>query len=410
MASETSDFLSDWMEWSDGMTTPEIYRMWCGLYIIGAATERRLFIRTGNLREPTYMNLYIMLVGRIGIGKGIINRVRELLGSVPELDSNKKAFRLAQNDITNAALIDEVVDARQIKITSSGPPLVYHSLMLIYEEMQNFLNTYDPQIIGLLTELWNNPPQYSQRRRTSIIKKVELDAPQLSLLCGVQPPYLTRVFPEDAWATGLARRMMLVYHDEITKIDIFGTKKNDEVIWALMQKKLSKISAMMGEMLWAPKALVELNEWYQSDLAPVPTHSKLLGYNTGRLQTVIKLAGISAVSRNREIIIETNDLDRAKQWLLAVEALMPSVFRSMIGKSDAAVIEETMSFINMMMLRTKKPVNGEKIWEFLVERLPNFQVKTVFENMARSGAIQRVAGTEDEWVSNPRFRIGRPLE
>jgi len=120
-----------------------------------------------------------------------------------------------------------------------------------------------------------------------------------------------------------------------------------------------------------------------------------------------KLATISAISRSGHLIIEPRDVDRAIHWLCEAEAVMPNVFREMIGKSDRMLMEElhlaTFAFFNR---GSKKPVDGARLRAFLLDRAPHDKVESLILAAEKANFIARVAGTTDLWVPRPKYEHG----
>src|SRR4029077_18333544 len=79
---------------------------------------------------------------------------------------------------------------------------------------------------------------------------------------------------------------------------------------------LKLIADTAGQALWTKEAQVAMTEWDKSGRKPVPQHGRLLHYNSRRTVHVLKLAVISAMSRNNELSVTTEDFETALQWLI----------------------------------------------------------------------------------------------
>jgi hypothetical protein len=102
--------------------------------------------------------------------------------------------------------------------------------------------------------------------------------------------------------------------------------------------QLTQIFTYRGEFIWTQNAIDEINAWNRAKCPPTPNHSKLAHYNARRALHTIKLSMISAASRSGELQVTIDDFERAKDWLLAAEVVMPDIFRAMGQKSDSQVI------------------------------------------------------------------------
>ena len=61
------DWISDFMEYTQGSPTPEIFRLWSAITAVSGALERRVWIETA--QSKLYPNLFTLLVAPPGIGK-----------------------------------------------------------------------------------------------------------------------------------------------------------------------------------------------------------------------------------------------------------------------------------------------------------------------------------------------------
>lgn len=383
--------------------------------MIAAALERRVWARTGKYR--TFANLYIMLVGAPGIGKQIIDEARYLWAGAPRPGTNKPAFHLSSDSCTRASLIDELLKAKQTILPPEGTAVNYHSLMLMQEEIRVLLPMYDREFISRLDKLYNAPddPPYRETRRTGPVREVSIEKPILNVLLGAQPAYLADTFPENAWATGSGRRLIMIYAAESPITSVFDDPGDIQSVRDSLRHQLSIISELYGQTLWDGEAAELLREWdmdwqqyikgdSQESRWPIPSHSRLVHYCRSRTMFVIKLAICAAVASRCELVIRRCDIERALGWLLTAEELMPDIFREMRGQSDREVLEELHRFALTEWARNKRqPVKTPQLLNFLSYRVPSLKVDQIMSLAERADVLARVAGTTDQWVPRPSF-------
>jgi len=394
----SDDLITDWFSYTSATQddrSPEIYRKWSGIALVAGAMERKVWVKTGMNR--TYCNLYTLLVGPSGTGKFIVETVREFWNAVKDPFTSAKAFHVASDSLTKASLIDALGRAKQVKLNECGQTEEYHSMLVAAEEFKVLLPAYDMEYIGTLERVWNSPLKHTEERRFNV-KLVEITRPQLNILAGVQPSYFATVFPEEVWSTGLARRIVMVYSAERRIRDPFTEYPDPIEIRKCILAKLSAISVMWGELKWAPDAKSYFQAWVLAGEPPVPTHSRMIPYNTERVRFVQKLAGISAVSRKIDLSgIDRIDIERALEWLFEIETKMPYVFRAMQGKNDWAVVEELYHWIVALHRKTGKPIPGGRIIEFIGERTLSEKVERTLALAVRTRAIECVDQGADLW-------------
>lgn len=399
-----TDFILDFMALTEGTPSPDLFRKWSGIALVAGALERRVWVKAGT--KVAFPNLYVLLVGPPGTGKFIIEDARAIWTETRELNRNAPAFRVAPDSMTKASLMDTLAKSKQIKIAPQGPPLVYHSLLIAAEEFGVLLPDYDQAYIASLNSIYNNKPLHEESRRTGSVRELKIEFPQLNILGGVQPSYLATTFPEEAWSTGLARRLIMIYCPEPAKRPLFYEPMLPFDARPHLLEKLSQFSVIMGQMLWEPAAAEAIAKWDESGGPPIPTHSKLSHYIRSRTLHALKLAMVSAVARTGMLVIQEIDVRRAIGWLTEAEALMPDIFREMVGKSDSQVVEELHYFVTSAYARTRKAVKASLIYNFLYTRVPSDKVERIFQVAERANILARVAGTQDEWLPRPKSDHG----
>ena len=274
------------------------------------------------------------------------------------------------------------------------------------EEFQVLLPTYDTEFIGTLNRLFNNEDDHEEVRRTGTVKRAFIENPQINILAGAQPSYFVSTFPEEAWTTGFARRIIMVYAPEPPHVDLDYQAPEAEEIRTRLLHNLSIISSLYGQAQWRRDAYVEMKTWYDSRCPPEPSHSKLVHYNRSRLMFVAKLALVSAIARSGALLIEALDIQRAMSWLFEAEALMPDVFREMTGRSDFQILEEMHLYLFSLWSRDRKPFHTSAMVNFLATRVTSDKVEKIMMVAERANMIARVAGTQDSWMPKPKSAHG----
>ena len=115
------DWIDDFMDLTDGLPSPRIFRLWSGITCIAGALERRAWIETA--QSNVYPNLFVVLVAPPGVGK------TQAVNPVEDFWKDCKKFKVMPNNVTKAALIDALVSAGQTRIFNDGANILeYHSI------------------------------------------------------------------------------------------------------------------------------------------------------------------------------------------------------------------------------------------------------------------------------------------
>lgn len=390
------DWIEQFVALTEGERSPELFRRWAAIGAVAGALERRVWMKNGP--RVTYPNMYIMLVGATGAGKGIINLIREIWTGTLEPNSKIHAFRVSPDNMTKASLLDTLAKSKQSRLLHSGPPFEYHSLLIAAEEFGSFLPDYDQAYIHTLNSIYNCSQVYAENRRTGHVKELSIDRPLLHIIGGAQPSYLAATFPDEAWKSGIARRLLMVYSSDKVVQDIFFEPEAAEGAWQALSARLGKYSQLFGEAPWAAEARDEIREWDLAGCHPIPDHSRLESYLSGRTMQVIKLALTSAISRSdglRLPTIELSDLHRAFDWLFIIEAKMPGIFRAMTGKNDQEVLEELHIFaITHWAKMGRQPLHKSLLLHFLAGRSTHDKVGKILQLAVDTNMFSLVVGTE----------------
>lgn len=377
--------LPNWIEsfirYSNVLASPEIFRRWAAIGIVSSVLERKVWARTKG--SNLYPNLYVILVGRPGVGKSVVLSPSErLLRTVGDIF-------VAPSSLTTASMIDTLALSSR-KIINSHGFAAFNSLQVIASELGVFLPAYDPAFMNTLTKLYDGE-LYEERRRTGKVNHIRIEHPQLSILGGTTPSYLNSFLPEGAWDQGFTSRTIFIFSDEIVQRDIFEEHEEqtyNEGLLGDLSHDLKAIASLYGKVTWSKEAMAAISAWDKVYLEPIPEHGKLVHYNSRRLAHIIKLCVVASVSRSSEMEITIEDFQEAQNWLLEAEVVMPDIFKSMGVSGDARAMEDTWYFVYQLYGKSKRPVMEHLIISFLKDRVPSYSLNKIIEVMVRSKILK----------------------
>jgi hypothetical protein len=380
------DWLNEFLEYTEAVPSPAIFRLWSGITAIAGALERRAWVVSAG--EPLYPNLYTILVGHPGTGK------TQAIKPTNALWYATKRLHIAPHDITKARLIDRLAKASHKKILKDGRLYEYNTLLVAADEFGVLLPSHDTEFLSTLNRIFDNPAQHGHERRALGDKQIDIINPQMSILAGTQPSYLANLLPEEAWGQGFMSRVIMVYSNAPSKpVDIFDTRELPRGKFDYLRDKLIEFTGFYGTLKWALPAAQTAQRWVNAGMVPEPEHSKLEHYNRRRIINFIKLLIISTVSHgNSDIQLE--DVQRAQDWMLQAESVMPDIFREMVGKSDIQIIDELHFFLWKIWSKEKKGIHEARLYDFLRNRAPAEKIQRIIDVAMKASIIERLAGTE----------------
>lgn len=379
------DFVETYQAWVESVPSPAIFKLWAGISALAGALERRVWAKV--YARPTYANLFITLVATPGVGKGVIEESAHLWRKTKLKDGRKgPALHVAPDSSTTASLLLSLKDAHRVIIKDGQLLDEYHSLLVAAEEMAVLLPGYDTEFLGRLNYLFTNPPDI-RVRRVYTGEEIAIVNPHVNILAGAQPGYLASTLPEIAWSMGFTARLIMVYAAQGPRTRLFQEDAERAQLEAQLLTMLGEVCELYGAMQWEPRVQELLVNWDASGQLPLPDHVRLVHYNQRRLQFLIKLMTIAAISRARELVIREVDYHRGLTWLVGAEEKMPDVFREMVHKSDTQVLQELHFYLWKEWLRLKKPIMEERVWNFLSLRIPADKVQRVLDVAVRAGIL-----------------------
>ena len=385
-SSASYDWIEAFLDYTDAIPSPRVFRQWSAITAIAGALERRVWIVSAG--EPLYPNLYTLLVGHPASGK------TQAIKHTNHLWYACKNLYVAPHDVTKARLIDRLAKASRKMVLKNGDLYEYNTLLIAADEFGVLLPSHDTEFLSTLNRIFDNPPQHGHERRMLGDKQIDIINPQITILAGTQPSYLANLLPEEAWGQGFMSRVFMVYSNSKRRsIDIFDTRELSKPKFKLLSDWLSTLTKLYGPVSWDYSAASAAQKWVASDMQPEPEHSKLEHYKGRRLINFLKLLIISTVARNRtEIHLE--DFTRAQDWMLEAELVMPDIFREMVGRSDIQIIDELHFFLWKIWAKEKKGIHESRLYDFLRNRTPAEKIPRIIDVALKANIIEQLAGTD----------------
>lgn len=376
-----NDWLEGFLELTEGLPTPPLFRLWTGIGVLASALERRVWLQV--TRQMLFPNLFTLLVGPPGSGKSVaIKPARKLLDAA-------RVTRVAPTDMTKAAMVDVLATSKRTTLFS-GVTTIYHPLCVVLSEFGTLVSSYDLEFMSTINTAFDNEDITSQRRGHNEGKVISIKNANMNILAGTQPGYLSELLPETAWSMGFAARLIMIYSPEAPSVDMFDEGADASELHASLVRGLVERSKLLGPFEITEDAKAALRAWGASGMAPVPEHSRLAHYRSRRAQYVLKLCMIASVARGTVLHITASDVQRARSWLLSAETLMPDIFRDMAQRSDTTIMNELHRYAfktwtdSARDVARRRPLHRSELMRFLALRCPANTAEKVLDLMVQS--------------------------
>jgi hypothetical protein len=333
------DFLGAWLTHHAPLPTAKLFLEWAGLFTVGAAVGRRVWIKGSSLFPPLYPNLYLALVGPPGSGKDIaINSASRLIERANKTLDSSASIHLAGESMSGKGIIDRVASDRAQKSFrwfdgEKEQTCTYHSIVVCAPELGTILPEYDTRLISNLNELYNCKDSFQETVRGGT-GHITVENPHVALLLGTQPNTLASILPEQTFSMGFTSRIIFVYASEIHRQPIIQEDIVDSTdSHRSLAEDLRRITELSGRFS-IPKTTAELINDFHITGADT---TALLGqrfehYNTRRSLHAQKIAMLISISEGDSLSISPSQWERAIGLLFKTEAVMQDIF---IGLSSS---------------------------------------------------------------------------
>lgn len=357
MSRKLDDWLKHWLEYSSAWESPERMRLWAGVSAISAAMQRKCWTFVKGQR--LYPNMYVLLVGPPGVGKG--NAMRVLPEWMREIDT----IQLAPDGLTRRSFFSALEAAKVMpEILLEGGRAetellgVHHSLTAFIEELGVFLHAGDNDFIYVLCHVYDTPIQFHYK--TEHAGENFIESVWFSMLSAVTEKGLKDIFTDQALEMGISARTMIIFSDEKIKVDIFGVPPHREELEKDLKYDLRRIHRVQGEYQFAEDAAAELVDWADKGFPPVPRDPRFEHYNTRRFVQFVKLCMICAAAKRQDPVILKEDVFQAKTFLLDAERVMPQAVITLGANPYLELQQRAIKYINHVYTQqTRGTTEGE---------------------------------------------------
>lgn len=387
-----TDYLSDYVRYTgvldDDNEAPITYHRWTAISMISTLLGRNAWIPFGH--SIVYPNQYILLMGApgtrkssaIGIAKSLLKQTGYTRFSGDK--TSKERFLMDMAQLDEQADIDDILD-----FTGLDSSEIYVAI----GELADFMGPNNGEFVTLLTNLWDNLPDYKQPKIQG--KSVVVIKPCVNILGGCTATTFATSFPPEAVGGGFLSRLLLVYA-EPSGVKVAWPSEPDAMLAARLIHTLNDIKThIQGAFSVTPEAKKLLGRMYREEV-PV-NDGRFVYYANRRYVHLLKIAMVLAACR---VSMEINEEDalKANTILVNAERSMPKALGE-FGKNKNSDVASKL----LEILRGKaKPMNANELFKLVssdVSRLA--ELSDIMRNLQDAGKVTvKTIGGKTGFVPN----------
>lgn len=338
---------------------PDTFIIWSALSLVGAALKNNVYFQIGTY--TLYPNMFIVLVGPPGVGKGASMNILEQM--IIDTKPNQVVNTLSDR-ITAERIIERIADgwstAPQIKNMQFVLGKNDHNCLLFSSEIRVLLGASD-WMLEFLEEAWSKTTYEYQTKNKG---NVAIDNMCCSLLAASVPDFLRNVNREAHMVItgGFSSRCLFIYAENPSKDLPFPEplKKNlkSKALYDNLVLDLQEIGTLRGEFVIDTGARLRFEAFLRLNrAASSKDDSEAVANFRARIKAhILKLAMIFSVSRDNTLHISDMDMVNAIAEVQKILVSLSKLFRGAGEGMDAAVTARVQDFIEKYGRVSKKEI------------------------------------------------------
>jgi len=287
---------------------PSMYHFWCAVSLISATVEDRIWFEKFK-HEKLYPNLFIMLVGPSGLGKGTA------IGHLVRLSECAISVNRFRGRVTAAHLIDHLGKPHLDEWGQRA--LSNPRLWLIMDELKNDVSSNRKMVeefIYLMTELYT-ASNYTIDTGTRTHGKVRVDKPIINWLAGTNEEDLRDIITKELLNSGFVARTCFVFgeYNFGKRIPKIKYPYDYEEIFQHLCYRLWALQRTHGRMLITDSADAEMDKWYMT--RPNPREELLYSTWKRHHDLILKFSMILCLGDCCPLVIQQKHVVNAKRMV-----------------------------------------------------------------------------------------------
>lgn len=381
----TGNWVNDLVAENSVVETPTSWIYWSLMCCISAAAANAYTLRTlkGNLLY--YPNIYVMLLGESGLGKGYpVNLAKRL---VQEADIT----RVIAGRSSIQAIVKEGASTKSV----AGKSVISDARMFVVNGELSTAIIADPDSLTILTDLYdrNYNPQWTNLLKGDGAEK--LKEPYITCLFGSSPAHFYDSIPQPNIEGGYIGRNLVVYEEKRSKdVDLLDSEEEsideDKFTNYIVPKfvpHLQKIAKNKARIIPDEAARALFNTWRREWRATQSVYNDRTGFINRVPDHILKIAMCICLARydTNFIIIE----DDIRESIANVTSLIYASQKAAEGGGLDPLAAQTKRVVEHLIAAPENQLSRK---ELLVKGFGDFDANTldrITETLMEMGWVKR---------------------
>lgn len=338
-----------------------------------------------------YPNMFTVLVGRAGIGKGAS------MGPITSILEEAGSANILSDRLTMEYILEKLSKGFPATTVSAGSIHIgVDSSATIVSPELSILITASLATLPILCDLWDSRERdfsYGTRHKG----EYKIKSPCVTILGASTPEWLISSIPANAIGGGFTRRVNFVYAKAKSK-QLPWPSMNHSQVRASLIDDLRRISMIQGEYSFATDAQAVFEKLYADSVPDEYDDEATSAYKTSKWAHAIKLAMVLSAARDDTRVITRQAMVDAVTKVDEISKDVPMVFRA-VGESDlSAGADRVLRFIENRGYAT-----FEEILKVNWRHLSMEDLQRVLLSFTHGGIIKEVQrGNKTAYVAIPQ--------
>jgi len=373
--------IDEYLRYTAGQESPELFHVWVMLVMIASVLERDVYLNRAYYK--IFPNLYVILVAGTAKCHKSVSINMGVNGVLPELDDPPKVFaqkitneRLIQFLSNQAEVESDVVEDR-VQFTASG--------LIAATELSTFLGrtAMDSGIITTLTDLYDSPDEWRYETKTAGTNVLQNTC--INMIGASTGKWLRTAIPSEAVGGGFISRSIFVYQDQPKRLIPFPEDEIPEDISTIRERiinDLNHINQLEGEMKLTPEAKHWYTEWYEKDAERTAQHHES-NFFTRWSESILKVAMLLSVSERDDLVITVPDFKKADLILEQVRASISPVIDTMTIEDSEMATQKVKGII-----KRRGKIKHQTLVRYASKYVKVEGLKSIIETLEEAGIVQ----------------------